>query len=113
MEFRMEPFGGPAMLILDGEVTVERAEELRKNLIRCLEEADEVIVDLEKVAGVDLSCLQLLCSAHRTAAAAGKGLVLGRTVPEVFTRAIRDAGYWRHGGCTWYARTSCLWSGGE
>jgi anti-anti-sigma regulatory factor len=98
-----------AELRLDGELTVWRAAEIRDALAAILAApgapSGDVAVDLGGVGAADAAGLQLLCAAHRTAAAQGKTLRV-RLGPEV-ARAAERAGLRPRPGC----RTDCLWTG--
>ena len=63
---------GKAFLKPDGELTVARAADLKDALVKSIEKADTIEINLADASLVDLACLQLLCSAHRTAAKKGK-----------------------------------------
>src|SRR5512135_1534026 len=97
--FELENKGDSGVLVLDGELTVQRADELRAALMNSLSCAGRLVISFEDVTGVDLSCLQLLCAARMTSAKRNKRLAISGGMPEVFKRAVRDAGYWRHIAC--------------
>ena len=109
MDYQIGQDGNIGVLTLEGELTVESAEELKAILIRLLDTADEMLISLEKVAEADLSCLQLFCSAHRTSESRNKRLKLAENRSEAFERAIRDGGYSRCMGCHLDRDGSCLW----
>ncbi len=112
MNFKLEPSGGASVLTLDGELTIEHAGELKKMLIEAMDSAESVDIKLEEVTGVDLSCLQLLCSAHRTALKSRKQLTLSSEESDAFQQMVRDVGYARHDGCALNPGPGCLWCGG-
>ena len=99
-------------LSLKGALTIERAGELKEVLIDALNKEDCVVLNLEAVTQVDLSCLQLLCSAHRTSLELNKQFILEGGQPEPLQQAIRDAGFTRPAGCKKDPHKSCLWIGG-
>jgi anti-anti-sigma regulatory factor len=107
--FRDQKSGKQGSITLDGNLTVNRAEELRMLLIKVLVGADRVHVDFGSVTDVDLSCLQLLCSAHRSASRMKRRLSLSGDWPEPFRQAVEDAGYMRLAGCHLDTDHSCLW----
>lgn len=113
MDFKLEPSGDRGTLTITGELTIDRADELRTMLITSLESTENVHVRLEAVTEVDLSCLQLLCSAHRTAMNLNKNLILDSEESQVFRQTVKDAGYTRNKGCTVDSYESCLWIGGD
>jgi anti-anti-sigma factor len=101
--------GKTVVVALDGDVTLQQAEEFRRVLIRALTDADEVSLDMEKVENVDLSCLQLLCSAHRSAVRVTKKLAFSGSPPRALINAVETAGFSRVTGCRLDCDKSCLW----
>jgi anti-anti-sigma regulatory factor len=101
--------GNKGVVTLDGDVTLPQAEELRRVLIKALVDADEVALDMEKVQNVDLSCLQLLCSAHRSASRFTKKLFFSGSPPKALKDAVEAAGFSRVTGCRLDCDKSCLW----
>ena len=108
-DFSLEQSGNVAVLAVSGSVTVERSCELKEILMKALHGAEHVIFDLDGMTEVDLSCLQILCSAHRTSTRLNKRITLGNVRPEVFRRAVECAGFDRHTGCVLDTTQSCLW----
>jgi|Deesub1362A_J573_1020465.scaffolds.fasta_scaffold00073_21 anti-anti-sigma factor len=111
MNFKIEQSGNARVLKATGDLTIERAAELKEVLLRLLGEADNVIFDLKGVNALDLTCLQLMCSAHRTAVMSNKRFTLAETYPEAFKNAVKEAGYYRHAGCV-RGGEGCLWTEG-
>jgi anti-anti-sigma regulatory factor len=103
------PAGNQGIVKLEGSLTVSQAEELRMRLIKTIIDVDQVRVEFGSVSEVDLSCLQLLCSAHRSATRMSKRLFLSKNWPEPFKKAVEDSGYSRHTGCRLDSDRSCLW----
>lgn len=103
---------GAHVMKLEGIWTIERACELRQLLLECLNEEQEVIVDVGGVVEVDLSFLQLLCSAHRTFSRHHKQLSLDDDKPEALKEFVKNAGYVRTLGCHQAGGGNCLWIGG-
>ncbi len=96
-------------LKLDGNLTLAQAEELRMLLIKAVINVDQVTLEFGNVHEVDLSCLQLLCSAHRSAVRMNKRVAFAGRRPEAFNKVVRDAGYARSTGCHLDCFGSCLW----
>lgn len=101
-----------AVVTLKGELTIARAEELKAMLSELLQGSESVRIQLADVSAVDLSCLQLLCSAHRTAAALGKALTLHGEIPPLLRQVMKHAGFTRQKGCSFSPHTNCLGCGG-
>jgi hypothetical protein len=96
-------------LTLGGSLTIENASVIRTKLIEALMKEDALKVSIDADA-VDLSFLQLLCSAHRTASKLGKSFTLGREASGKLLIAVESSGYFRKRGCT--GEDTCLWTGG-
>ncbi len=100
-------------LTLSGELTIAHAVELKAAIREALDMTARVIVDLRSATGMDLSVLQLLCSAHRSAIGSGKRFELkGEDVPPL-PEIRRAAGFARHRGCDFNPNENCLWVKGE
>jgi anti-anti-sigma regulatory factor len=99
------------VLKLEGEVTVQQAEEVKENLMRALGSVDNIYVNISNVSVADLSFLQLVCAAHRTAVTMHKGFQLAEPVPEHFRHLAESAGFKRHTSCRLDATMTCIWAG--
>ncbi|HMK44855.1 MAG TPA: STAS domain-containing protein [Dissulfurispiraceae bacterium] len=111
MEGTLEMHGETGMVMLRGNLTVQHAAVLKNLLMRGLESSSRVVLSFEHVEEVDLSCMQLICAAHRTAVRMQKSVYLSGNVPEIFRQAIQDSGFKRHVGCSFDAGNSCAWMG--
>jgi ABC-type transporter Mla MlaB component len=109
MGITLKRSGKKDLIQCSGELTLDHAEELRSALIKALIDVDRVELDMEKVTAVDLSCLQLLCSAHRSAVRMNKLLALRHGRPDELNRAADEAGYLRRAGCRLDSYKTCLW----
>jgi ABC-type transporter Mla MlaB component len=97
-------------LILAGDLTVHRMIEVQRELKKHISRAKILRLDISAAADMDLSFLQLLCSAHRTAVGLGRSLELTGGLPEIFSKTVNDGGFVRHIGCTLNCNGSCIWS---
>jgi len=101
------------VVALRGDLTIAHAADLKQLLHESLDRSQRIAVRLEDVTAVDLSCLQLLCSAHRTASTLDKRLTLEGARPSLFRQAMQQAGFMRQKGCSLNHNTTCLWCGGD
>lgn len=99
--------------MVEGELTIRHANELKAILMKSLNAVAPVVLNFEKATEVDLSCLQLLCSVHRTSVRSGQRLTLTRDRSEALKRAVEDAGYSRQRGCVLARDQSCFWKAWE
>jgi anti-anti-sigma regulatory factor len=104
---------GKLGLKLTGEMTIGQATELKEVLLTALDEADELLVDLSAVSGIDLTGLQLLDASHRSAQARGKLFGISTGGNPVCQEAFGSAGFHRSTGCAADKNGTCIWVGGE
>lgn len=98
-------------LNLKGQLTVKNANTLRQELLKALDGGTEVTLLLDEVDEVDLTSLQLLCSAHRYAQEKGKTLNLND--PEgILLSAGRAAGFMSGEKCRFAKKNECFWKEG-
>lgn len=112
-EIRIEESGSACLLFLEGDLTMERAKNFKKALLDSLDRADQVTIRVDKVDEISLSCLQLLCSAHRSALKNQKHLSISGPYSESFSLAVKCAALESPNGCPLEQIQSCLWTGGE
>jgi len=101
------------VVVINGELTIEYAVELKNALEQALKDGERVVLDLSKVTEMDLSGLQLLCCAHKTSVNLKKTLELTHDSPDVFKQTVRTSGYKRYAGCIKETEKSCLWIIGD
>jgi ABC-type transporter Mla MlaB component len=97
------------VLTVGGDLSVQRASELKNVLRSSLENGEHLVLEFAECSGTDLSFVQLLCSAHRTAVGLGKSLELGASASTQFLRMVDEAGYLRDKCCAFSGDKSCLW----
>jgi len=107
MQYTTEQSDGAETITLARDMTISSAAELKEVLNNALSGSDRIMLNLEQVTEVDLSCLQLLCSAHRTAKKREKSFTRTGDCPETLKIIAEHAGYLRHTGCV----GGCLWAG--
>ncbi|WP_236026044.1 STAS domain-containing protein [Geomonas azotofigens] len=112
MERVTDPQGGETLKV-SGGVTICEASDFREALLAALEAAPEVRVDVSGLTGMDLTGLQLLCSAHQSAVRRGKSLHIFDGGNAIFRDTATGAGFQRHTGCPQDRACSCIWVEGE
>ncbi|MGA3118151.1 MAG: STAS domain-containing protein [Syntrophobacteraceae bacterium] len=113
MDVEMTRSAETNVLKLKGSWTIERANELKCVLLEILNTCEHMTIDIEGLTELDLSAVQLFCSAHRTSLRDGKHLALHERKSETFKRMVCDAGFVRTIGCHKDPGKSCLWTGGD
>jgi ABC-type transporter Mla MlaB component len=97
------------IVTLDGELTADRADELRVFLRWALGHVNHVALNMKNVTAVDVSCLQLLCTAHRMALMWKKRLTPDGGWTEPFRRAAEAAGASHCDECLADRERGCDW----
>ena len=92
MDVEMVQSGDTCVLRLKGKWTIERVHELKDLLLEAMNCSGHVIVEMEEPFEVDLSYLQVLCSAHRSALNIGKQMVLHCKKSQTCGEVVSDAG---------------------
>ncbi len=87
------------VLTFSGGLTLPNASKIRAALLAAIECGEDVTVECARVTAVDLSGLQLLCSAYRTADERGRKLTLKPPFPTVLLDVITELGFTREGRC--------------
>jgi len=98
---------GPRLTI---ENTIEFARLIREGLADA--KSKSVAVQFDPDLEVDITALQVLCSACKTAATMGKAFSCQGERPKALTELVAAAGAERHGGCKQNNDGPCLWFGG-
>ncbi|MBE0504724.1 MAG: STAS domain-containing protein [Desulfuromonadales bacterium] len=92
-----------------GDLTIRRIAELKGQIEEALATATHISIEIGADAESDMTVLQLLCAAHRTAARQEKSLQLCGKIPEQFRSVMNLAGFSRHIGCARDKAGCCLW----
>ncbi len=107
---RLEANGNATILHLSGELMIDYAVRLRSILSDSLRTADRIEIDVSSVTGIDVSCLQLFCAAHKTAVSMNRSMhFLGVRSP-VLKQTARRVGWLRPAGCMPDKGTECHWA---
>lgn len=96
IDFLINDNDNMGILTMAGEMTVERAVEVKAALMKAFDKVDKVVINLEKVTELDLSFLQLLCSAQQSSVIRNKRLTIDNHLPEVFRQTVENAGFSLH-----------------
>lgn len=89
-------------------LTIAQICPLKEALLRGLDEADQVTLDVGADADIDVAGLQLLCAAHRYARKQGKELSLSGIGER--TRELARAAGFAHGVMCGGGNQACFWS---
>ncbi len=96
-------------LHLAGQIGISHAKSIKNSLLSALKEGKSLEINLEKIEGIDLAGLQLLCAAAKTAEAAKKKLTLNKKIPQCFASALLESGFFRDKKTTSEKADECFW----
>lgn len=96
--------------ILSGDLTLQVAGEVKESFVRALSGKGDVTFRFDDIGDVDLSFIQILCSAHRFAHDEGKKINFSGEWPEPFTTLIEESGLNVHVGCSLGGGIECPWN---
>jgi anti-anti-sigma factor len=113
MDLKTEKTGNIVTVKMGGPLTIEHAAKFKNFISNLPGEAEEIVLDLDGVTDIDLSCIQLLCSANLFFDKTRKRLIRKSAQTEVITRALSEAGYTREMVCHEKPCNNCLWKGEE
>ncbi len=108
-DFKIEQLDKKKILSINGSVTIENANALKKVLIDLMDQTDSLLINISDISEVDVTFLQLLCSAHKTMISRNRTLTISERCPESFHKTISNSGYSQHKGCPLDKTDSCLW----
>ncbi len=106
--FTIEPAGTQGEFIMSGALTIDNAAAIRARLIDIFKKTDRIAVSINEESEIDVSFLQLLCSAHRTAMESEKSFVLDGAKSKSLIHVAEEAGYARKTGCSFDKNGNCL-----
>ncbi len=79
-------------LMLVGELTVKNIDQIRTRLLQAIRRNQAVSIDCTLASEIDLSFMQLVLSARKSANAAGKTVVLSRPAYGMLHERLLQAG---------------------
>ena len=100
---------GAETLSFEGVLEIHDAQRMQNEILQAFERNPGILIDLTQVVNIDIACLQVICSSHKTALKRGKTVCLKTPYSEGFKDAIVEAGLGRHMGCTKETEGNCFW----
>ena len=100
-------------IITSGErLTIENAAEFSRIIRDALEASHLVAIEFEPAVEIDITCVQILCSACKSAANSGKVFSYHGPQPHSLADIITRCGAERHSVCKHNNGSTCIWFGG-
>jgi len=96
------------ILVLEGDLAVDKAGALKIMLQDALKNAESVAINFKDNHKIDITFLQLVCSAHHSALLSGKNLNLSEKMPDNLKNLLKSAGYMQHPVCSFDKDRECL-----
>ena len=109
VHYTVENTGDVRLIYLSGELVIQHAAELKSTLMDLFADAQHIRVDVSSVTGADISCLQVLCAAHKMAMQFDKSFQFSNAWSKAFMQTARDACFLRRDGCFPDTEKQCLW----
>ncbi len=111
MSIDIQMKNGLTTLNCQGELTIVQVSDFKKTITDIMPDSKEVIVDLLKITDMDISCLQLICSANRSFEQNKTQFTRKGNLTEIMEQTLRDAGYDPGDGCPETPCENCFWKG--
>ncbi len=109
MKLRRSGKNGNRTLTMSGELTVAHAAKLKRALTEELERTDNLRLRFGDVEEADITLLQLLCAAHKSAQERNKNVaVYGKGIPPVVLDTAHSVGMFGNLRCP--ASESCMYA---
>jgi anti-anti-sigma regulatory factor len=93
-------------------LTIETAGDFARLIREGLEASQKVSVEFEPEVAIDITGVQILCSACKTAAANGASFSFQGVRPRSLTDIIEACGAERRAACKQNNNSNCIWFGG-
>ncbi|MFA5904245.1 MAG: STAS domain-containing protein [Desulfobacula sp.] len=113
MECNINPKGNDCCIKFSGAMGIAQANEAKTILVKSLSSYRNVVLDLKEVSDVDMSIVQLLCSANMSFEKSDRHLTITGKDKDLITALLTELGYENDFGCSGNPCNTCLWKGEE
>ena len=103
---------GEIIVTSGGCLTIENAAEFSRIVREALESSKNVAIEFEPEVDIDITGVQILCSACKSAAQSGKVISYHGPRPQALADIITSSGAERHAVCKHNNDSTCIWFGG-
>jgi len=103
---------GSMTVVLNGTLTIASSGELHRVLSEALHGTQRVELDLQRLEEIDLSAMQVICSACKSASKQKQTLVCLSGIPDCLAALGRNLGAPRELPCIQNGNDPCIWFGG-
>ncbi|MFC1549582.1 hypothetical protein ACFL4R_01780 [Nitrospirota bacterium] len=109
LEYKSHKSGRMGMLVFEGALDEKCYKNMESILMMAVINEEYILLDLTEVTCVNLDCLKLLCTTHRTASLLNRRLKVLGAKRDVFMSALNDSRYCRHVHCVLKGQGECFW----
>jgi anti-anti-sigma regulatory factor len=110
IEVTLSGNGELATVIIGETLTIETCAEFKQALSNALDSAPQVMLDTRLLRQIDITSLQLICSACKSALSRNRSLTFGNVIPDCIESLRTNIGAKRSYPCNHTA--SCIMAGG-
>ncbi len=108
--FTVRKSKGFCTLTAEGSLTIECAEAFKSSLVKAMDSNNKIIIKGDGTEAVDLTAVQILCAAHKTAASSKKELIIDDQLLEIFKDSIQWSGLSLKSLCvSGKHKAECMW----
>jgi anti-anti-sigma regulatory factor len=100
-----------AIIRVQGALSIQDSSALRGCLLEAFGSAESLLLDLTGAGAIDLACIQVLCSAHKTFSKAQKSIGIMGKLPEGIVRSLSSVALVSD-ACDRESHGPCLWATG-
>jgi anti-anti-sigma regulatory factor len=97
---------GKQVMEVSGDLTVANSLKLKKAVLANFKKGDRFEIALGDVTDMDLSFIQIILAAIKTAEKDDKEFALRIPVPELVVKGLESSGFLNHTRCE---KTGCIW----
>ena len=91
---------------VSGTLTVAKSLKLKKALLENLRKESRLELVFGKVAEMDLSFIQILAAAVKSAEKGDRAISIKMPVPDILVENLKISGFLNHSNCV---KASCVW----
>jgi anti-anti-sigma regulatory factor len=103
---------GATIITSGNRLTIENAADFSRIVREALEASSSVSIEFEPTVEIDITGVQILCSACKCAANSGKIFSYQGLQPQALTAIIISCGAERRAVCKYNNDSTCIWFGG-
>jgi len=111
MECNLNTQGNECSIKFTGPMGIAQANEVKAALINSLSSYGKVTMDLKEVHEMDMSIVQLFCSANMSFEKSGQYFSISDKDMDYMASLLTELGYDNNFGCSENPCKTCLWKG--